>query len=238
MIFSVAKAVVEKKNKEVPSEDKLLVDFTGPSSENPVIVVNPTDPLYERYVARITQSSTVSELLPVAPSIKKIGLCNSKIGDSESGVNRWRFTGIIFANQVFELEACSLKMLTLDGNRLTSLPDEFMIYNRSFRVSRNLLTSLPETIGRLRYVTFLSAPDSIGGCFLLEELQANDNSMKHLPLSTCNLNCLKSLCMDNNNVSQIPQNLLKDCKAFLFMGRFQDFEGGKKSSASLLTRTL
>ncbi|KAI3902432.1 hypothetical protein MKW92_045238 [Papaver armeniacum] len=36
-----------------------------------------------------------------------------------------------------------------------------------------------------------------------------------LNMSICNLHCLKSLCMDNNNVSQIPQNPLKDCKALL-----------------------
>ncbi|KAA8541011.1 hypothetical protein F0562_024851 [Nyssa sinensis] len=71
-------------------------------------------------------------------------------------------------------------------------------------------------------------------CFSLEELQANENSIEELPSSVCNLVHLKSICLNNNNVKQIPQNLLKDCKALqntslhdnpISMDQFQQVEG-------------
>lgn len=68
----------------------------------------------------------------------------------------------------------------------------------------------------------------------MEELQANENSIEDLPSSVCNLIHLKSLCLDNNNVKQIPQNLLTECKALqnislhdnpISMDQFQQMEG-------------
>ncbi|KAG7023222.1 Plant intracellular Ras-group-related LRR protein 7 [Cucurbita argyrosperma subsp. argyrosperma] len=89
----------------------------------------------------------------------------------------------------------------------------------------------------------ISLPESVGSCFSLEELQANDNLMEGLPSSLCNLIHLKSLCLDNNNIGQLPSNLLKDCKAlqkvslhgnpilmdqFQQMDGFEDFEARRK----------
>ncbi|CAJ1975351.1 unnamed protein product [Sphenostylis stenocarpa] len=107
----------------------------------------------------------------------------------------------------------SLKMMNLDGNRITSLPDELdqLVRLERLSVSRNLLESLPLTIGSLRNLVLLnvsnnklqSLPESVGSCFSLEELQANDNLIEELPSSVCNLSQLKSLCLDNNKMKQI-----------------------------------
>ncbi|KAK2404715.1 plant intracellular Ras-group-related LRR protein [Trifolium repens] len=124
----------------------------------------------------------------------------------------------------------SLKFVNLDGNRITSLPDELghLVRLERLSISGNLLIYLPATIGRLRNVK------SIGSCFSLEELQVNDNLIEELPSSVCNLSHLKSLCLDNNNVKQIPLNLLKDCKALqnislhgnpISMDQFQQMDG-------------
>ncbi|BAT79707.1 hypothetical protein LR48_Vigan04g042900 [Vigna angularis] len=144
----------------------------------------------------------------------------------------------------------SLKLLNLDGNRITSLPDELdqLVRLERLSVSRNLLASLPMTIGSLRNLVLLnvsnnklqSLPESVGSCSSLEELQANDNLIEDLPSSVCNLSHLKSLCLDNNNVKQAPRNLLKDCKALqnislhgnpISMDQLQQMEGFQEFEA-------
>ncbi|KAM4091643.1 hypothetical protein ACJW30_09G151900 [Castanea mollissima] len=80
-------------------------------------------------------------------------------------------------------ENLSLKLMTLDGNEITSLPDEMgqLVRLERLSISGNLLTCLPETFGSLRNLLLLnvsnnklkSLPESIGSCFSLEELQAN-----------------------------------------------------------------
>ncbi|CAM8908202.1 unnamed protein product [Rhodiola kirilowii] len=86
-------------------------------------------------------------------------------------------------------------------------------------VSKNKLTNLPE---------------SIGSCFSLEELQADNNMISVIPSSICNLVHLKSLCLNNNNVDAVPRNLLKQCKLLqnislrnnpISMEQFQQIEG-------------
>ncbi|XP_021804101.1 plant intracellular Ras-group-related LRR protein 7-like [Prunus avium] len=68
----------------------------------------------------------------------------------------------------------------------------------------------------------------------------SDNSIEDLPESVCNLVHLKALCLDNNNVKQIPTNLLKDCKALqnislhgnpISMDQFQQMEGFQEFEA-------
>ncbi|CAA3032321.1 plant intracellular Ras-group-related LRR 7 [Olea europaea subsp. europaea] len=69
------------------------------------------------------------------------------------------------------------------------------------------------------------------------------NSIEELPASVCNLVHLKSLSLNNNNVRQVPPDLLKECKSlqnislhgnpivmdqFQQMEGFQDFESRRK----------
>ncbi|XP_030949594.1 plant intracellular Ras-group-related LRR protein 7-like [Quercus lobata] len=77
----------------------------------------------------------------------------------------------------------------------------------------------------------------------MEKVRAADNLIEDLPASICNLIHVKSFCLNNNNVSQVPLNLLKDCKVlqnlslhgnpilmvqFQQMEGFQDFEARRK----------
>ncbi|CAL0319639.1 unnamed protein product [Lupinus luteus] len=136
----------------------------------------------------------------------------------------------------------SLKLMNLDGNKISYLPDELgqLVRLERLSISGNLLTSLPTTIGSLRNPAeedpsplpsfFLFNGSFIFNmelswfgclvlssyllCFDLNVLQFGDvdNLIEDLPSSVCNLSHLKSLCFDNNNVKQIPSTLLKDCK--------------------------
>ncbi|KAI3896559.1 hypothetical protein MKW92_043228 [Papaver armeniacum] len=90
----------------------------------------------------ITQFSFPNQVFELEASVRTLDLTNNKIADNH--IER-------LPVNLGKLE--SLKMLTLDRNRLTSFPDElgFLRKLEQLAVSRNLLTSLPETIGRLRY---------------------------------------------------------------------------------------
>nr|DAD31422.1 TPA_asm: hypothetical protein HUJ06_010273 [Nelumbo nucifera] len=169
-----------------------------------------------------------------------MGCCNSKGGESTANrIARWRSTGIvalrdsklkIVPNEIFDLEK-SVRTLDVTHNKIVDIPVAiFKLTNMQrllllLNVSNNKLKSLPE---------------SIGSCFSLEELQANGNLIDDLPSSICNLVYLKSLCLDNNNVYQIPHNLLKDCKALqnislhdnpISMDQFQQMEGFREFEA-------
>lgn len=97
-------------------------------------------------------------------------------------------------------------------------------------------------IGSLRNLTLLNIshnrlrrlPESLGSCFSLEELLANDNVIEELPHSICNLTHLKSLGLDNNKLRQLPGMLLKECISLqslsvhgnsLTMDQLQQMEG-------------
>nr|GMD35821.1 plant intracellular Ras-group-related LRR protein 7 [Ipomoea batatas] len=140
--------------------------------------------------------------------------------------------------------------MTLDKNRMTTLPDELgqLVKLERLSVSSNSLVSLPGTIGSLRNLVLLNVssnnlkilPESIGNCFSLEELQANDNTIEELPASVCSLVHLKSLCLNNNNLKQIPPNLLRECKSLqnislhgnpISMDQFQQIEGFQEFEA-------
>ncbi|XP_020240789.1 plant intracellular Ras-group-related LRR protein 7 isoform X3 [Asparagus officinalis] len=197
-----------------------------------------------------------------------MGCCSSTNGDSRAArVARWRSTGIValrdfklkvLPGEIFEVLASnlierlpnnlgnlrSLKVLTLDGNRLRNLPDELGALSRleQLSITNNILICLPNTVGHLHNLLILnvssnklkSLPESIGGCTSLEEFQANDNLIEELPLSICNLIHLKSLFLNKNNMHQLPQNLLRGCKALqnlslhdnpIAMEQFQQMDG-------------
>ncbi|TYI12497.1 hypothetical protein ES332_A09G281700v1 [Gossypium tomentosum] len=202
------------------------------------------------------------EVLELDRSVRTLDLTHNKLVeipvDISKLVNMQRL--ILASNLIEQLpinigKLQSLKVMILDGNQITSLPDELgqLVRLEKLSISGNMLMSLPETIGSLRNLSLLNVcnnklkylPESVGSCFSLEELQANvckfaDNLIEELPASVCNLVHLKSLCLNNNKVSQIPPNLLKDCKALqnislhgnpISMDQFQQMEGFQEFEA-------
>ncbi|KAG8095948.1 hypothetical protein GUJ93_ZPchr0013g34299 [Zizania palustris] len=66
------------------------------------------------------------------------------------------------------------------------------------------------------------------------------NSIEDVPSSICNLVCLKSLSLNGNKIRQLPQNILRDCKALqnislhnnpISMDQFQQMDGFKEFEA-------
>ncbi|KAB2628016.1 plant intracellular Ras-group-related LRR protein 7-like [Pyrus ussuriensis x Pyrus communis] len=171
-----------------------------------------------------------AEVLDLDRSIRTIDLTNNKIVEIPMDISKLvNLQRLMLAHNLIDrlpinlAKLESLKVMTLDGNQVTTLPDEyFLMQLKLLNVSKNKLKSLPE---------------SIGSCFSLEELQADDDSIDELPESVCNLIHVKSFCLDNNN---IPTNLLKDCKALqnislhgnpISMDQFQQMEGFQEFEA-------
>ncbi|WOL06372.1 plant intracellular Ras-group-related LRR protein 7 [Canna indica] len=119
----------------------------------------------------------------------------------------------------------SVKVLILDGNRITNLPDELGFLSRleKLSITGNSLICLPKTIGDLSNLLTKITMKYLG------------NLIKQLPSSVCTLVHLKFLSLNNNLIrQQLPENLLKDCKALqnvsphdnpISMDQFQQMEG-------------
>nr|XP_010936335.1 plant intracellular Ras-group-related LRR protein 7 isoform X3 [Elaeis guineensis] len=190
-----------------------------------------------------------------------MGCCGSKSGGSGADrTARWRLTGIValrdaklkaLPSEVLEVDTF-VRTLDLTNNRIVEIHPEIskLINMQRLVLARNLIERLPTTMGNLRSLKLLllnvsnnklkSIPESIGGCISLEEFQANDNSIEVLPPSICNLVHLKSLLLNSNNIQQLPQNLLRDCKALqnislhdnpISMEQFQQMEGFQEFEA-------
>ncbi|GJW62150.1 plant intracellular Ras-group-related LRR protein 7 [Tanacetum coccineum] len=148
----------------------------------------------------------------------------------------------------------SLKFIMLDGNQLTTLPDEGHCFSGPIGETGAVIhfwQPVNQPAGNhwklaqfcvllllnVSHNKLKSLPESVGNCFSLEELQANENSIDELPTSVCSLIHLKSLCLDHNNLKQIPPSLLKECKTLqnislhgnpISMDQFQQIEGFKE----------
>ena len=79
----------------------------------------------------------------------------------------------------------------------------------------NLLRTLPEFIGNLRYLEKLilkinrisNIPNSIGNFIYLKYLDLSNNSINILPESIGNLNSLKSLYLRYNDLKELPNSI-------------------------------
>lgn len=117
----------------------------------------------------------------------------------------------------------SLKILILDGNMITALPDEIGMLARleKLSVKNNNLQQLNPNIGRLRTLQFLNVghnklsalPQELSSCEALEELDACENQISTIPSQLGQLQKLKSLNLDSNKVSEVPPAIFIDCVA-------------------------
>ncbi|CAI9786781.1 unnamed protein product [Fraxinus pennsylvanica] len=184
------------------------------------------------------------EVIDLERSVRTLDLTHNKLVDIPTEINKLiNLQRLILADNVIERlpmnlgKLQSLKVMTLDGNRVTTLPDELgqLVKLERLSISGNLLLNLPETLGSLRNHSLTRYQDTRVG--------DEENSIEELPASVCNLIHLKSLSLNNNNMKQIPPNLLKECKSlqnislhgnpivmdqFQQMEGFQDFEARRK----------
>ena len=117
--------------------------------------------------------------------------------------------------------ASTLKILLLDGNQLTSLPDELALLVKLERLSlsNNKLHSLPSVIGSLPNLSLLdvsrnqlsSLPDSMGQLENLEELDASDNRLTLIPPSLGSLHKLKTLALNKCLIKAVPSEVFINC---------------------------
>jgi hypothetical protein len=118
---------------------------------------------------------------------------------------------------------CSLTVVSLDSNSLTSLPPALgrLVALKRLSVAHNALTSLPDELGLLRHLASLDVshnrlsalPESLGGCSALEELHVSANELTALPtaLALCpRLVLLDANCNIELAAHGIPHALLRD----------------------------
>ena len=90
-------------------------------------------------------------------------------------------------------EAKELVYINLDRNRIQTLPEQLPSGLRWLRLNGNGLTSVPETIGKLRD---------------LRRIYLNDNALASLPASFASLEVLEDIALANNRLEAFPEMLV------------------------------
>ena len=90
-------------------------------------------------------------------------------------------------------EARELVYINLDRNRIQTLPEQLPSGLRWLRLNGNGLTSVPETIGKLRD---------------LRRIYLNDNALVSLPASFASLEALEDIALANNRLESFPEMLV------------------------------
>jgi Leucine-rich repeat (LRR) protein len=121
----------------------------------------------------------------------------------------------------------ALRVLTLDGNRLTELPSSAEFWRglrrlESLSVARNALAALPAALGELGALRALCAagnklsalPTELSKCALLEALDASRNpQLAGVPAALGRLTRLAELRLDDCAVAAVPAEVLRGCVA-------------------------
>lgn len=134
---------------------------------------------------------------------------------------------VLSSNRLSSLDGleqlCNLKVLVLDGNRITHLPDWLgeLTKLETLSVGDNAISELPASLGNLTRLRQLLVchnklrrlPEELGNCSALEELDVHHNALEELPASLGRLQRLKLLQLDSNQISALPTPILRDCSA-------------------------
>jgi hypothetical protein len=114
-----------------------------------------------------------------------------------------------------------LRKLDLARNNLASLPDVFsnMPHLEHLDLSENSLAALPDSLATRNLITlklsnnhFTVPPRVIEGMSSLEELYLERNRLVAVPELWSRLANLSVLMLDENNIADIPDALLSDCR--------------------------
>lgn len=114
----------------------------------------------------------------------------------------------------------ALKKLHLASNKLTMLPDAFagMRFLEQVDVSQNELDSLPPSLTSLNLTAlnisrnnFTKAPVEISTMELLMDLDMSYNRLTAVPVEYSALTQLIMFNLDNNNISDFPDQILETC---------------------------
>jgi len=157
------------------------------------------------------------ECLYALEKLETLRVSNNKITalkGGQGGVEKWKF----------------MKVLCLDGNRLESLPSEFVCMTKlnSLMLRKNMLTSLPDGVPGKTHPDLLllhvssnqlnSLPPSITQCTSLKKIYANGNHIKSIPENFSKLHSLEHCNFSNNEIDSLSATFLErfgepDCKA-------------------------
>ncbi|KAK8555770.1 hypothetical protein V6N13_069851 [Hibiscus sabdariffa] len=162
-----------------------------------------------------------------------MGSFQSRGADSKANrIARWRSTGIvalrdaklkILATNLIERlpinlgKLQSLKIMILDGNQITSLPDEYLLHGNVCKlhgvcVFQWLLTPVFCPVGQLVRLEklsisgnmLMSLPKTIGSLRNLSLLIVSNNKLKYLPESVGSCFSLKELQANDNLIEELP----------------------------------
>ncbi|MBA0689336.1 hypothetical protein Goari_007068 [Gossypium aridum] len=133
---------------------------------------------------------------------------------------------ILAANHIEQLPSTignlqSLKAMILDGNRITSLPDEYLLHGIVFKLhgvnvkSYWLLTVLLLSVGELVKLEklsisgnmLMSLPNTIGSLRNLSLLNVSNNKLKYLPESIGICSSLEELQANDNLIEELPASV-------------------------------
>lgn len=117
----------------------------------------------------------------------------------------------------------ALKVLAVDHNKLSSLPDSIGTLQRleQLNCSYNQLAALPPSLAEMTSLTQLSLchnsltrlPDSWSGHSSLKDFNASNNKIESIPETFQNLKCLQILNLENNRITGVPAVLFTGCTA-------------------------
>eukprot|EP01023_Acetabularia_acetabulum_P056476 TRINITY_DN6557_c0_g1_i3.p1 TRINITY_DN6557_c0_g1~~TRINITY_DN6557_c0_g1_i3.p1 ORF type:complete len:274 (+),score=32.73 TRINITY_DN6557_c0_g1_i3:112-933(+) len=126
----------------------------------------------------------------------------------------------------------SLKILILDHNKLSDLPEDlYMLQNlENLSLHNNCLSQLSDNIGHLQKLKQFNASsnkllylsEGLGHCRNLDEINCSNNFLKSIPESFGRLNKLKVLNLDNNRIGNIPSSVLTDCESLQTLSLHQN----------------
>jgi internalin A len=116
-------------------------------------------------------------------------------------------------------EMSNLRILNLQNNRLTTLPESLkgLVHLRELSLAGNDFATLPDFLGKFSNLRILalggnqlhSLPDTIGEMTLLETLEAGNNHLTELSGAMERLIHLRNLGLDSNKFAAVPQCLEK-----------------------------
>jgi len=114
----------------------------------------------------------------------------------------------------------NLKLVNLDNNQLTSLPEELgqLLKLERLTVNNNALTHLPDltNLPRLQFVSaannrLTQVPENLPT--EVEEVDVSSNQIQSISVSVSRLLKLKILNLDNNQIKDVPSEVLLHCVA-------------------------
>lgn len=143
--------------------------------------------------------------------------------ESEELLRKGKLTSEHIPSVVFELS--TLEILDLEDTKINNIPDLTTLSLKEFYLGKNFLSKVPPGIFNLHHLTILDMsrnlltvlPEDIGRVRSLVILRLNDNSIDRIPVNIGHLHNLEELNFANNHIHYLPSAIrgLRQLKALL-----------------------